>query len=403
MATDAFGRLRTSDVFTIFEYYPSAVSSVANSSLDEDIWVTEQTGTTNTDFNSSTYIALNCQTDSSSITRKTKLPMDYQPGKSRLFYLSSVPLSRSVDVSENVVVKIGCFDSVEGHYFKTNGQTLSWVEYYNSIEDEIVQSSWNIDTFDGTGPSGLTVNINSMLDNILFVIDQEWLGVGRVRVGFNLNGVNYYAHQFIHSNAYPYTTTPRLPLCYNIDANVINSSIETRQICCTCLSEGGFTPLGKRMSIATNLAGVPLLTNSNKYILLSLRIGTGFDSGILKPLNTNILYPEGSASKWLRTEIQLHSTNGSVGSINGTLTYNGLKDSISEYAIGDGSQTINTDGFVIFSNFVNTNSTLNFAGSEYETLLTRAQISKYDTLYIIVEPNTNNTDVVASLDFIETT
>jgi hypothetical protein len=329
--------------------------------------------------------------------------MDYQPGKSRLFYLSSVPLSRSVDVSEDIVVKIGCFDNIEGHYFKTNGQTLSWVEYYNSIEDEIVQSSWNIDTFDGTGPSGLTLNINSMLDNILFVIDQEWLGVGRVRVGFNLNGVNYYAHQFIHSNAYPYTTTPRLPLCYNIEANVINSSIETRQICCTCLSEGGFTPLGKRMSIATNLAGVPLQTNSNKYILLSLRIGTGFDSGILKPLNTNILYPEGSASKWLRTEIQLHSTNGSVGSINGTLTYNGLKDSISEYAVGDGTQTINTDGFVIFSNFVNTNSTLNFAGSEYETLLTRAQISKYDTLYIIVEPNTNNTDVVASLDFIETT
>jgi len=42
MALDAFGRLRTSDCFTTFNYYPSAISN--NTILDIYVWVSGQTG-----------------------------------------------------------------------------------------------------------------------------------------------------------------------------------------------------------------------------------------------------------------------------------------------------------------------------------------------------------------------
>lgn len=42
MALDAFGRLRTSECFTTFSYYPSPLTN--NSSLDIDTWVTLEGG-----------------------------------------------------------------------------------------------------------------------------------------------------------------------------------------------------------------------------------------------------------------------------------------------------------------------------------------------------------------------
>jgi len=88
MALDAFGRLRTSDCFTTFNYYPSAMSS--NTTLDIDIWVSGQTGGAQS-YNSQNYI--NMPTSASRVTysiRTTKQPMIYQPGKSRLIYMTGV-------------------------------------------------------------------------------------------------------------------------------------------------------------------------------------------------------------------------------------------------------------------------------------------------------------------------
>ena len=53
MALDAFGRLRTSDCFTTFNYYPSAMTS--NTTLDIDVWVPGETGGAQS-YNSQNYI-----------------------------------------------------------------------------------------------------------------------------------------------------------------------------------------------------------------------------------------------------------------------------------------------------------------------------------------------------------
>lgn len=134
MATDAFGRLRTSDLYTTFEYYPTKFSTQALSGIDQDLWKTDNPNSNQVDCNTTNlYIYLRCLAGGSGkITRQTKLPMLYQPGKSRLFYISSLPLSRAKTGSDSFTVRIGNMsldtnnDPLEGFCFQTDGSVLQW-------------------------------------------------------------------------------------------------------------------------------------------------------------------------------------------------------------------------------------------------------------------------------------
>lgn len=412
---DAFGRLRISEPYTLFEYYPS--SDTVNNDFDADQWISNSSGNATLTYDSSeNTISLNSNSNSK-YTRETKLPMQYQPGKSRLIYISSIPIDS--DPGQNdITVRIGLANLnsqnqniIEGHYFKINKSDLYWSYSYNSVTSDISQSNWNIDQFDGTGPSGISLSITNMTKNILFTIDQEWLGVGRVRVGFNLNGINYYAHQFIPDNTYPYTKTPRLPIIYQIENNS-NLSYTTKQICSTCISEGGYLPIGKRISIGNDVEGVTIPDAAQKYILLGLKLKSTSVTNILKLLSFDVLFPQGSNSKWSKIELQLHSTGlgdypsgGNIGATSGTISFTDISKSASQVfnPTGQLSAYVSTDGYILTKKYLIQKSAFSFTGTDYSTLLIRSQVSKYDTLYIVGKLNsTTSAKIAVSLDFIET-
>ena len=423
MATDAFGRLRISNIYNLFEYYPSSISSTTTSTSDPDvdIWVNDKVNgasiaSATIEFDSSnTKVNLSCGNSGDISTRFTKLPMRYQPGKSRLFYFSGVPLEegRVNNGSETFKSRIGIFSTdsstktpIEGHYFQTDGTNLYWVSSYDSTQTEIVQSNWNIDTFDGNGPSGKTLTINNMSQTNLFVIDQEWLGVGRVRLGFNIDGVNYYAHQFISSESYPYTTTPRLPITYQMSANTIISPVTLGQICCTCISEGGFTPIGRRISISNGIngvSGVTLASKDNKYILLGIKLIDGNVTGILDVLSYDVLYFGNNDRNTAKIELQLHSTNGNIGSTSGTISYTQEPNSIIDvYRGGNDPATISIggDGFIISSKYLQQKTDINLNSTEYSIQLSRSEISQYDTLFIVAQSTADDEEIGATVDLI---
>jgi hypothetical protein len=47
---------------------------------------------------------------------------------------------------------------------------------------------------DGTGRSGITLDVTKTQ---IFIVDLEWLGVGRVRLGFVIDGKIYYCHEIL--------------------------------------------------------------------------------------------------------------------------------------------------------------------------------------------------------------
>lgn len=416
---DAFGRLRVSSPYTIFEYYPN--TGTVNNDYDADIFLSKGSGsgalTYNADENT---LQLTCSTNGDKYTRFSKLPMEYQPGKSRLIYMSAIPIS-SVP-TDTVKVRIGIFsldgsdEPKEGFYFQISDTTLEWVyAYFDGTTQNyttIAQSSWNIDTFDGNGPSGKTLTINSMTKNILFVIDQEWLGVGRIRVGFNLEGVNYYAHQFIPDFTYPYTTTPGIPLTYQISTPTTSNSYTLKQICCCSASEGDYIPLGRRIGIGTSVNTVLIPNALQKYIVIGLRIKAGEIGAILKQISSDVFFPKGGNNLWAKYELQVHSTGlgdypvgGNIGATTGTITFTDIPKSRCQSFIPTGtlSAYVSTDGYVISKKYLLQNSQVNLDETQYSSLLTRKQISQYDTLYIVAKINSGtNIEIAASIDFLET-
>lgn len=201
----------------------------------------------------------------------------YQPGKSLLFMASGI-----IDPSNNnYTTRIGYFDNVvpltnplivrNGLYFQHSGGFCS-VNVKNNTTTTINQSDWNIDKLNGTGLSGLSLDFRKAQ---LFVIDMEWLGVGRVRFGFYAYGKIQYCHQVTNINILtsPYTNSINLPICYSIHNSTVGggTSNNFKQICSTVISEGGYTPLGRPFSISNGSPTPITITGNIEKPILFLR------------------------------------------------------------------------------------------------------------------------------------
>jgi len=209
----------------------------------------------------------------------------YQPGKSLLVMESGILYPGN----DAYTTRIGYFNNIypvvsndlsvrNGLYFQ-HSQGIYSVNITNyttgtPTTNSIIQSDWNIDKMDGTGISGLNLNFSKTQ---LFVIDMEWLGVGKIRFGFYAYGKIQYCHQVNNINILtsPYTSSINLPICYSIH-NTQSTDVSANnftQICSTVISEGGYTPLGKPFSISNQ--NVPVAISNTELPLLFLRGGGG--------------------------------------------------------------------------------------------------------------------------------
>jgi hypothetical protein len=273
---DAFGRLRVSNPFTLFDS--------SHRFADNGLWSTATATSGAAVFNANQgLVDLNVTTASGSeVVRETTKVFSYQPGKS-LLVLSTFVMSPA---KTNLRQRVGYYGAANGYYLELNNSTVSFVERTSVsgalVENTINQSSWNIDPMDGSGPSGITLDLTK--SQILFM-DLEWLGVGTVRIGFVINGNFYVCHKFHHANilATTYITTASLPLRYEITNTGITSGASTlKQICSTVLSEGGYELNGLQQAI-----GIPintprtLGTAGTFYPVISLRLKTARLDGIV--------------------------------------------------------------------------------------------------------------------------
>jgi hypothetical protein len=141
---------------------------------------------------------------------------------------------------------------------------------------KVSQNNWNIDQLNGNGSSGLSLNFTNTQ---LFIIDMEWLGVGRIRFGFYAYGRIIYCHQITNINALtePYTTSINLPVCYSIhysgDTTTGPGPGTMTQICSTVISEGGYNPIGRPFSYTSKVAKA--LSGTTEIPLIALRGGSG--------------------------------------------------------------------------------------------------------------------------------
>ena len=291
VSNDAFGRLRVSDPFTLFDS--------SHRYADNGLWSQSVASSGSSAFNSNEgCIDMTVTTASGSeVVRETNKVFAYQPGKSLLVMNTFVFNPGKTGLRQ----RVGYFNTANGLFLELNGTTLSFVKRSSVtgsvVETAVTRTNWNVDKLDGSGPSGITLDITTAQ---IFWMDLEWLGVGNVRMGFVYNGQFVHCHTFQHANiaTTTYITTACLPLRYEITntASTVSSST-LKQICSTILSEGGYELRGRSRSTNTPITSPYALTTAGTaYPVLSIRLLSTRLDAIVVPTNISIIGLNNAAS-----------------------------------------------------------------------------------------------------------
>ena len=389
---DAFGRLRVSTPFTLFDS--------SHRFADNGLWsISTATGGTSTFNSAQGLIDLSVTASSGSeVIRETTKVFSYQPGKS-LLVLSTFVMSAA---KTNLRQRIGYYGASNGYYLEQDGSTVNFVERTSVsgslVNTPIAQASWNVDPMNGTGASGITLDLTKA--QILFM-DLEWLGVGTVRIGFVINGNFYVCHKFQHANiiASTYITTASLPLRYEITNTGATSGASTlKQICSTVLSEGGYELTGLQQAI-----GIPI--NSPRtlgiagtfYPVISLRLKSTRLDGIVILTALSIMPISTGNFNW-----QMVATGTTTG---GSWVSAGTNSCVDYNITGTSFST--TGGRVLASGFFNASNQgagqvdiLKEALFKFQLERNALTSTPYE-LTLIIASNGSSDTVVASMDWEE--
>ncbi len=291
--TDAFGRIRMSEPFTLGDYKhlygldPNFIDYTVNGAS-----VTFQAN------KACARLATTSSTNSRAV-HQTKFYHHYMPGKSQQI-LSSINLYAPVS---NVTKRTGYYDDNNGIYFEQAGDgTLSWViRSYTTgspLEVRKTQAEWNIDTCDGNGGSLFNIDITKTQ---LTFIEFQWLGVGSVTVGFVHDGSFIPCHIFHHSNELTtvYMSSPNLPVRCEILNTGTTEGGYMDQICSTVASEGGYVEAGIDWGVTSPT--LKTVTAGATLPIMAIRLKNTFrtyPNRIIVRMGNLNMFSDGDSIKW---------------------------------------------------------------------------------------------------------
>lgn len=348
---DAFSRLRVSDPHSLF----SSSAEYGRSTL---FWQTVTSGALSaaTHLNNKSAVELTCGTEANAYCyRQTYQYFHYAPGKSQLV-VNTFTMGAAV---ANVVRRVGYYDAENGILFEQNGTTdIAIVRRSKAtgsiVDTRVVQSAWNLDKLDGTGTSGITLNLSKAQ---ILVIDLQWLGMGRVRVGFDIGGAIVYAHEFRNANSLTtvYMTTASLPIRFEIYNTGAQGGVNTlEQVCSMVMSEGGVQEESSYHFAANN--GITAVSVSTRRAVISIRPTATY--GPSSRVNRATFSPHEIAilvgTKDILWELVYNPTFTTGG---GSLTWSTISESGIEYCVhGDANAGAFTNGNVIESGYAQAGS-----------------------------------------------
>lgn len=204
----------------------------------------------------------------------------YIPGRSQLIRCTGSLAA----LTTNVRQRVGYFSGRDGLFLEADGVDLYFVRRsYTSgaaVDVRIPRSQW-YDPFDGSGPSGISLDFTT---TFLMWLDMEWLGVGRYRIGFASpeTGELLVAYQAAGTNVLtvPYIRSASLPVRYEIENTGPAAATRVlKWICFSVDSEGGEDPnLSIQGSIDSGTTATALANGTFRPIIAMRAKTTGPNS-----------------------------------------------------------------------------------------------------------------------------
>lgn len=291
---DAFYRLRVSYPKTIFD----SKQTSDNLPLFWDDAQVSGGGTSSTHSTNRASTKLEVSNLTAGVrVRQTFRRFNYQPGKSQLAMFTFIFGAAATGITR----RAGLFDANNGIFFQQTASGPAFVVRSfvtgGAVDTVIPQASWNIDKLDGTGTSGVTLDLTK---GQIFFFDFEWLGVGTIRFGFFIDGVPVYCHARHNSNSITSVSisTPNLPLRYEIQNDGTGPGAELEQICSTIMSEGGQEQTGLIMGLNRGATALTTLNTTQLFPLISMRLRTGYLGSSVKPVDFSVICTSTAAYNW---------------------------------------------------------------------------------------------------------
>lgn len=392
MAVDAFGRARTSTPFTLFDSFHRYQDNGKTNTL-----TTPGGSYAHNAYTSMIEMTVD-STPGASVIRETNRVFAYQPGKSLQIFITFCMNSQKPGLRQ----RAGYFNTENGIFLQQADSTISLVKRTSisgSPTDVLVnQADWNMDRLDGTGPSGLTLDLTK---SQIFFTDIEWLGVGSVRCGFVIDGQFIHVHSFHHSNIITttYMTTACLPGRVEItNTGGMSGTATYKQACFTVISEGGYELRGRPKSIGRPVTAPKDIPTAGTFVpLLSIRLKSDRLDAIVLPKAISLL---GIGNN---TRLQYKIVSGAT--LTGASWTQAASDSHVEYDFSATAYTGGTDltqGYVGITNQATQAVELKDGVFKYQ--LERSSLSNTATTFTLVATGAaNGDDALASIDWEEIT
>jgi hypothetical protein len=394
---DAFGRLRISQPFTLFD----SVNRYEKNDKFSELTANNGSVTYNAFESAVNLVVTNVSGDS--VIRESKRVFTYQPGKS-LLVMNTFAMA---EANTNLTQRVGYFGANNGIFLESSNNEVYLVLRSQStgsvVDTKIPQSEWNVDKFDGTddeystGTTAFASGLDITKANILW-IEIEWLGVGDVTCGFVGGGKLIPAHTFKHpnQNSTTYMTTGTLPIRYEISTSGVVTAVTStlKQICSTVISEGGYEAGAPAFSAGRELNDLRDLTNVGTYYpVVSIRLAPNRLDSVIVPVNADLIGITNNAS--YRYKLILNGTIPDGSWI--THSSNNVQYNISANSISGGT--------ILNSGYLSTGvkgGTLDIGSrNEFSLQLGRTVGGTSDTLTLAVSTNVAGADVAGLFEWIE--
>jgi len=207
-------------------------------------------------------------------TRSSKKLAEYVPGTSLMVFCTGI----FGQGASNSRQRMGLLDDQNGIFFEQKdglmGITLRTYTSGTAVDTHYTQADWNLDKLDGTGISGKTLDRTK---TNIYIIDLQWLGVGRIRLAVDIDGVIVPVHQILNANIKSdvYMTTPRLPVRYEVENTDTSTALDDfRMICTSVITEG--LPATDPFPRSINNGIVGVTTSTTEDPIISLRLKAAF-------------------------------------------------------------------------------------------------------------------------------
>jgi hypothetical protein len=319
----------------------------------------------------------------------------YQPGRSQAIFMTAVLGARQ----NGTVKRVGYFDDYNGLFFEMNGAGTYVVERSSVgasiVDTTVAQASWNLDPMDGTGPSGIRLDLTK---NQIFVIDFQWLGVGRVRYGFDINGLVVYVHEAVHANRTTdvYMASPNLPVRFEIvNTGAVAAAASLKQICAAVVSEGGEAE-EKGILFSTNTVNVTVNSPTTGKVVLAIRPSLTFSGAVnrvfILPQSFDIMV---AGNVFYQIIVGGTLTGGAWGSVTG-----------SAVEVNQGASYTANTGRILMSGYLGgATTTRGSVETGFPPISSRfaldASGTTQDTLCLVVYSFSGNEATSASVDWLE--